>query len=327
MIKTQMTDLLGIEHPIVGGAMAYLSSSKLVAAVSEAGGLGVLASANCPNRDAFRDELRRIRGTTDKPFAVNLNLFPMMRPIDNKDYLDVLLSEGVKIIETSGHELPEDLTSAIKAAGLKWIHKCVHPRHAQKAERMGADIVTVVGYENGGATGKWDIGTLVLIPTVVQAVKIPVIAGGGVVDGRGLAAVLCLGAQAAIMGSRFVLAEECAIHENVRKALCEASTFDTTLVMRSIGATHRVWTNEAASKVIEIEKNPEVQLPDLLNYIVGEKSRQVYFQGDVHAGMCYISQAVGLIKEVLPAKDIVERTVLEAEKILSHLAGPDTITS
>jgi nitronate monooxygenase len=321
MITTALTQLCGIEHPIVGGAMAYLSDWRLVGAISEAGGLGVLASANYPDRDAFRAALKQIRGVTSKPYAVNLNLFPMMRPIDNMDYLQVLLEEGVSVVETSGHELPDDLTSALKANGLVWIHKCVHPRHAQRAERLGANAVTVVGYENGGATGKWDIGTLVLVPAVIDAVDIPVIGGGGVADGRGLAAVLALGAAGAILGSRFVLAEECGIHDNVRKLLCEASCFDTMLVMRAIGATHRVIANEAARKVAELESRPNVELGDLLDYIVGARSREVYFDGKLDAGMCYVSQAVGLMPTVKSCRAIVEDTVHEAEAIVKRLAG------
>lgn len=321
MLKTALTELCGIEHPIVGGAMAYLSDWRLVGAISEAGGLGVLASANYADRETFRAELKRIKGVTTKPYAVNLNLFPMMRPIDNLDYLQVLLEEGVKVVETSGHELPEELTSALKSNGLVWIHKCVHPRHAQRAERMGADAITVVGYENGGATGKWDVGTMVLVPAVLQAVNVPVIGGGGIADGRGLAAVLSLGAAGAILGSRFVLADECGIHENVRKLLCDAGCFDTMLVMRSLGATHRVIANEAARRVAEVESKPDVQLDDLLDYIVGAKSREVYFEGKVDAGMCYMSQAVGLMPTVKSCRDIIEGSVAEAEAILKRLTA------
>ncbi len=321
MIKTRLTELCGVEHPIVGGAMAHLSNARLVGAISQAGGLGVLASANYKTADEFRAELKQIRAVTSKPYAVNLNLFPMMRPIDNMEYLDVLCDEGCTVVETSGHELPEELTSAVKARGLVWIHKCVLPRHAQRAERMGADAVTVVGYENGGATGRWDIGTMVLVPAVIEAVDIPVIGGGGVVDGRGLAAVLALGAAGVIMGSRFVMAEECAIHDNVRKLLVDANITDTMLVMRSIGATHRVIANEAARNLAAIEVSPDVGLEDLLPFILGEKSREVYFDGNVDAGMCYISQAVGLMPSVKAAAAIVQDTVDQAEAILKRLYG------
>jgi NADH:quinone reductase (non-electrogenic) len=318
MIRTKITELCGIEHPIIGGAMAYLSDARLVGAISEAGALGVLASANYQTGEEFRAELRRVKAITSKPYAVNLNLFPMMRPIDNNDYLEILIEEGCGVVETSGHQLPKDLTSAIKAAGLTWIHKCVHPRHAQRAEAAGADAITTVGYENGGATGKWDIGTIVLVPTIMEAVKVPVIGGGGVADGRGLASLLALGAEGVIIGSRLVLAEECAIHENVRKLLIDSSAFDTTLVMRSIEATHRVIQNEAALKVQEIEARENVELADLLDYIAGAKSREVYFDGNLKAGMCYMSQGVGLMKSVQPTKVIIEEMMTEAEAIFAR---------
>jgi nitronate monooxygenase len=320
VIRTRLTELCGIEHPVVGGAMAHLSDALLVGAISEAGGLGVLASANYKTADEFRAELKKIREVTAKPYAVNLNLFPMMRPIDNMEYLDVLCDEGCTVVETSGHELPEELTGTLKARGLVWIHKCVLPRHAQRAERMGADAVTVVGYENGGATGRWDIGTMVLVPAVIEAVDIPVIGGGGVVDGRGLAALLALGASGVIMGSRFVLAQECNVHENVRKLLCDASITDTMLVMRAIGATHRVIANQAARDLAEVEASPDAGLEDILPFVLGEKSREVYFDGNVDAGMCYISQAVGLMPTVKTAASIVHDTVAEAEAILKRLS-------
>ncbi len=319
-IQTRFTKLFGVEHPVVGGALMHLSRAPLVAAVSRAGGLGVLASAIFRDRESFREELRRIKDLTDKPFAVNLNLFPMMRPVDNRDYLDVLVKEGVRIVETSGHELPEDLVADIKAAGLLWMHKSAAVRHAKRAERLGADAVTVVGYENGGATGKYDVTTMVLVPATREAVQVPVIAGGGIVDGRGLAAVLALGADAAIIGSRLVLTHECGVHPNVQKALIEASIYDTTLVMRSIGMTHRVLVNEASRRVIEIESRGG-GLEELLPHIIGEQTRKVYHDGDVDAGMNYISQAVGLMHDVRPAGDVVRDMVREAEEIFRRWAA------
>jgi len=318
-IRTRFTEKFGVEHPIVGGALMHLSRAPLVAAVSKAGGLGVLASAIFRDRDSFREELKKIKELTDRPFAVNLNLFPMMRPVDNHDYLEVLVEEGVRIVETSGHELPEDLVREIKAAGLLWMHKSAAVRHAQRAERLGADAVTVVGYENGGATGKFDVTTIVLVPATREAVQVPVIGGGGVVDGRGLAALLALGADAVIIGSRLVLTEECGVHENVRRALLDATVYDTTLVMRSIGMTHRVLVNEASRKVLEIEARGG-GLEELLPHIIGEQTRKVYFEGDVNAGMNYISQAVGLMHEVLPAGEVVRRMVAEAQQIFRRFA-------
>lgn len=319
-IRTRFTEVFGIEHPVVGGALMHLSRAPLVAAVSKAGGVGVLASAIFRDKESFRDEVRRIRDLTDRPFAVNLNLFPMMRPLDNRHYLEVLVAEGVRIVETSGHDLPEDLAADIKGASLLWMHKCAAVRHARRAERLGADAVTVVGYENGGATGKYDVTTMVLVPATREAVSVPVIAGGGVSDGRGLAAVLALGADAAIIGSRLVLTEECGVHENVRKVLLEADIYDTTLVMRSIGMAHRVLLNEASRKVLEIESRGG-GLDELMPHIIGEQTRKVYFDGDVDAGMNYISQAVGLMREVRPAGEVVRDMVREAEAIFKRFAA------
>lgn len=320
MLKTAITDLLDIEYPIVGGAMMFLSRAPLVAAISEAGAVGVLASAIYKNREEFRDELKRIKDLTDKPVAVNLCLFPMIRPIDNQDYLDILLEEGIPIVETSGHELPEDLVNNIKSSGVKWMHKSAAIRHAKRAERMGADALTVVGYENGGATGKYDITTMVLVPATKEAVDVPVIGGGGVVDGRGLAALMSLGADGIIFASRLVLAEECEIHEKVREKLCEASIYDTTLVMRSIGATHRALKNEAALKVHELDEKGG-GLEEMLPLIVGAQSEKVYFDGETEVGMNYISQGVGLMNKVKPAAEIIEEMVEQAEGIFKQFGS------
>ena len=177
MFKTRFSELLNIKYPIVGGAMMWISNAEFTAAISNAGGLGILASAIYQTRDEFARAVDRVFELTDKPFAVNLNLLPMRRPVDNNDYLDVLVEKGVKVVETSGHSAPVDLCDRFKQAGLIWMHKCVGIQYALKVEKMGADVVTVVGYENGGATGKLDIGTLVLVPRVAESIKVPVIGG------------------------------------------------------------------------------------------------------------------------------------------------------
>ena len=249
MLKTKLTEMLGVKYPIVGGTMMHISTADFVGAISDAGGLGVLASAIYQSKDEFAAAIDRIQEITSNPFAVNINLFPSMRPIDNNDYLDVLIDKGVKIVETSGHSAPEELCGRFKDAGMTWIHKCVGVRYAKKVEAMGADMVTVVGYENGGATGALDIGTLVLVPRIVDAVNLPVIGGGGVSDGRGLLAILTLGAVGAIIGTRIMATKECPLHDNVKQMLLDAQETDTMLIMRSIHATHRVWANEAAKKL------------------------------------------------------------------------------
>jgi len=208
MFKTRVTEKLGIEYPIIGGTMMWLSTPEYVAAISNAGCLGLVCSAMWKTKDEFRDAVKKTKDMTDKPFGVNLNLFPAMRPIDNREYLEVLLEEGVRIIETSGHKAPEDLVSDFKENGVTWIHKCVGLRYAKKAVSLGADMITVVGFENGGATGRLDIGTFVLIPTVAGALEVPVIGGGGLSDGRGLVSALALGAEGVIMGTRFLMVDE-----------------------------------------------------------------------------------------------------------------------
>ena len=312
--------MLGIKYPIVGGTMMHLSDAEFTAAISNAGGLGVLASAIYQNREAFAEALDQLFELTDQPFAVNLNLFPMMRPIDNNDYLDVLLEKGVKIVETSGHSAPEALCGRFKEAGLTWIHKCVGVRYALKVQDMGADAVTVVGYENGGATGKLDVGTLVLVPRVVESLRVPVIGGGGVSDGRGVAALMALGVQGVIMGTRLLATREAPIHNNLKEALLNAGELDTMLVMRSIGATHRVWKNAAALRCAELESD-QASLPEILNVATGEKAKRMYREGDIDLGIIACGQGIGMVHDIPTVKDLFDRTMQEAADVVSRLAA------
>ena len=318
MLQTSVTRLLGIKYPIIGGAMMSISKADFVAAISNAGGLGILASAIYQTKEEFARAIDRVKQLTDKPFAVNLNLFPSMRPIDNNDYLDVLIEKGVKIVETSGHSAPDELCRRFKDAGMIWIHKCVGIRYARKVEKMGADIVTVVGYENGGATGKLDIGTLVLVPSVVDAVKLPVIGGGGISDGRGIVAVLSLGAGAVIIGTRLLLTKECPIHDNLKQVLVDASELDTMLIMRSIGATHRVWNNAAAQKCFEIEQN-NGSFDEVLSIVTGDKARLMFNEGKTDVGVISCGQGIGLIHDIPSVKDLFDTLMKNAEQQLSGL--------
>lgn len=320
MFRTKITEMLGITHPIVGGTMMWISDADFTAAISNAGGLGVLCSAMYRTKEDFAAAVERVQTLTDKPFAVNLNLFPMMRPIDNNDYLDVLLERGVKIVETSGHHAPEDLCSRFKRAGMTWIHKCVGVRYAQKVQALGADIITVVGYENGGATGKLDIGTLVLVPRVAEAVNLPVIGGGGVSDGRGLLAVMALGAQGVIMGTRLLLTQECPIHQRLKESLCNAQEVDTMLVMRSIGATHRVWNNEAARTCADLEACGAT-LDQVVDAAAGVKAKRMYDEGDVGVGIISCGQGVGLCCDIPTVKDLFDRMIGEAHEVAQRLGA------
>jgi len=319
MFKTRVTEKLGIEYPIIGGAMMWLSKPEFVAAISEAGCLGLLASAMWKSKDEFRDAVKKVKSLTKKPFGVNLNLFPAMRPIDNNEYLDVIGEEGIRIVETSGHKAPEELAGRFKKMGLIWIHKCVGLRYAQKAVSLGADMVTVVGFENGGATGVLDIGTFVLIPTVASELDVPVIGGGGVSNGRGLVAALALGAEGVIMGTRFLLTEECPIHPNLKKALCNARETDTVLVMRTLGNTHRIWKNATAEKILELESR-KASLEEIVAVAAGTKDREMFETGDVQKGTISVGQGVGLIKDIKPVKEVVKEIMKEAEEVAKGLA-------
>jgi nitronate monooxygenase len=319
MLKTRITEMLGIQYPIVGGTMMDITLAPFVAAISNAGALGIIASAIFKDPEKLRLEIRKTKELTDKPFAVNINLFPQMMPPDNRAFLDVLSAEGVKIVETSGHEAPVNLVGLFKEYGMTWIHKCVGVRYARKVASLGADAVTVVGYENGGATGLLNVTTMVLVPSTVDAVQIPVIGGGGVADGRGLYAVLSLGAEAAIVGSRFVLSDECPVHPHLKQALCEADELSTDLIMFSVGFTHRVWMNEPARKTLEIEKRGG-SLEEILPYVSGEAARKMYQTGDLNAGTISVSQAIGIPRKIMPIRDIIAEMLEQAQTIHTRMA-------
>lgn len=319
MFKTKVTEMLGIKYPIVVGTMMHLARAEMVAAACNAGALGVLASAIFPTKEEFRQEIRKLKGMTDKPFAVNLNLFPAMRPIDNREYLEVIFAEGVKIVETSGHKAPDEFAKDLRDHGAILIHKCVGVRYALKAQSIGANIVTVVGYENGGATGTLDITTLCLVPRVVDSVQIPVIGGGGVGDGRGFLALLALGAQGVIIGTAVLVAEECPLHPNLKQSLINASELDTMIIMRSIQNSHRVWINEPAKKVAELERQ-QAGLEAIVKAAGGDKAKKMFQEGDLQAGVISCGQGIGLVKKIRPMKDIIEGLIYEADELRQKLA-------
>jgi len=320
MITTELQSRLGIEYPIVGGAMMDISTPQWVSTVANAGALGLHTSATYKNYDDFRAALRETKELTDRPFGVNINLFPMMEKPDNSRFLEIMAEQGVLIAETSGFAPPEDLAAQMKDLGIFWMHKCVGVRYARKAEKVGADAVTVVGYENGGATGNLNVTTLVLVPSTVDAVDIPVIGGGGVVDGRTLLAVLSLGASAVIVGSRLMLSEECPIHPNVKQALLEADELQTDVIMRSVGFAHRVWMNDPCRQVAEIEARGG-GIDEVYPLVSGSATRKMLATGDLGVGSLSVSQGVGLIRELKPVRQILEDMMAEAERMQSALVG------
>ncbi|HEX9897216.1 MAG TPA: nitronate monooxygenase [Dehalococcoidales bacterium] len=315
MFETRITRLLGIKYPIIQGGMVYLSQAGLVAAVSNAGGLGILTSANINTKEAFRDELRKVKSLTDKPFGVNINLAPAQRPVDNTTYINILIEEGVRIVETSGRS-PEALMKQLKQGGVKVIHKAPGGvRFAQTAEQIGCDAVSVIGMECGGHPGPSDTGSIVLIRAAVEKIKIPVIAGGGFADAAGFVAALALGADGVLMGTRFMATRECPAHPKFKEWLVKATETDVIVTQRSIRAPARNLRNGPAEKVLEMESKGAT-LEELLKYTSGQNSQKVYFEGDLEAGLAECGQVVGLIHDVPTVKEVIDRIVHGAEGII-----------
>jgi len=318
MFRTRITELFGIEYPIVGGAMMHVSKPGFVAAISNAGALGMMASAMYESQDEFRQAVRKVKELTDKPFGVNLSLFPALRPIDNSLYADVVLEERVRIVETSGHRPPEDLLARLKADGVKTMHKCVSVRHALSAQKAGVDAVTVFGTEGGGHIGEMGLTTMTLVPRAVDALDIPVLAAGGIVDGRGLLAALALGAVGVTIGTRLLVTTECPIHDNLKRALVSASETDTIPILGSLKNTVRAWKNTAALKVAELESR-QAELGEILSIVTGTATKHVYEEGDLDAGVIPCSQGISLAREIKPVRDVIQGMVREAAERLGQL--------
>jgi nitronate monooxygenase len=321
MLKTTVTEMLGIEHPIFAGTMMNITTPEFVATCSNAGTLGILASAIYKSVEELRDAVRLTRELTDKPYAVNVNLFPALMPTDQKAYIETMLEEGVTILETSGHQAPEEFLPILRDSGITWIHKCAGVRYAKKAARLGADIIEVVGYENGGATGVLDVGTLVMTPSAVDAVDVPIVAGGGVSDGRGLLALLALGAKGVVVGTRLMATRECPIHDNLKNALVDASEVDTVLIMRSLHSTHRVWKNKAAARVLELESGAPGDPSEIFSAAAGAKAKEMYDDGVLDVGVVSCGQGVGMVHDIPTVQELIDRMMADAESLAGELAS------
>ena len=319
MFETRVTKMFGTKYPIVGGTMMHVSKPEFVAAISNAGALGMLASAMYESQDEFRQAVRKVRDLTNKPFGVNLSLFPAMRPIDNDLYAEVILREHVPIVETSGHRPPEDLLARLKTSGVKTMHKCVSVRHALSAQKAGVDAVTVFGTEGGGHIGEVGLTTMVLVPTAVDALSIPVIAAGGIVDGRGLVAALALGAEGVTVGTRLLVTTECPIHDDLKRALASATELDTLPILGTLRNTVRAWKNPAALKVAELESK-QAELGEILSVVAGTATKRMYEGGDLDAGVIPCSQSIGLVHEIKPVAEVIGGMMREASEILSRLS-------
>ena len=322
MLKTAVTEMLGIQHPIVQGGMMHVGRAELASAVSNAGGLGILTALTQPTPEDLTKEIARCREMTDKPFGVNITLLPTINPVPYDEYAQAAIEGGIKVIETAGRS-PEAFMPAFKAAGIKVIHKCTSVRHALKAEKIGCDMVSIDGFECAGHPGEDDIPGLVLIPCAANVLKIPMIASGGFGDGRGLAAALALGADGINMGTRFVATKEAPVHENVKQRMVEASELDTALIFRTLKNTARVFKNSIAEKVVEIEALPgDTDFKDLQPLVAGVKGREVLDKGDLEYGIWTAGMVVGLIKDIPTCEELLRTIVADAQEIIAaRLAG------
>lgn len=319
MFRTRITDFFGIEYPIIQGGMMWVSQAELVAAVSNAGGLGILTAFTFPEVKDLAAEIKKTRDLTDKPFGVNITLLPTLRPIDIDSYIDTVINSGVKIVETAGRS-PEPYMNRLKAAEVKVIHKCTAVRFARTAQRIGVDAVSIDGFECAGHPGEEDVTSLVLIPLTVDNVGIPVIASGGFGDGRGLVAALALGAEAVNMGTRFMATKEAPGHARVKELLITASERDTVLLLRSFRNTMRAFRNPTAEKVLELERQG-ADIHQLEALISGRAGLGLLESGDVDNGLLSVGQVVGLVRDIPTVKELIDRIMKDAEEIASNLAG------
>jgi NAD(P)H-dependent flavin oxidoreductase YrpB (nitropropane dioxygenase family) len=322
MFKTRITELFGIKYPITQGGMMWISRAELVAAVSNAGGLGIITAFTFPTPQELAAEIKKTRELTDRPFGVNITLLPTLRPVDIDGYVNAVIDSGVKIVETAGRS-PEPYMERLKAAGVKVIHKCTAIRFARTAQRIGCDAVSIDGFECAGAPGEEDVTSLVLIPLTIDAVEIPVIASGGFGDGRGLVAALALGASGINMGTRFMATQECAIHPRVKEWLVKSAERDTMLVMRSLRNTERVLRNATAEKVVEME-NRSATLEELASLLSGKRGLELYETGALDRGLVACGQVIGLVHDIPTVKELIERIIKEAEEVISNINAGGT---
>ena len=317
-MKTRITELLGIEHPIVQGGMQWVGLAELASAVSNAGGLGIITALTQPTPGDLLKEIERCQSMTDKPFGVNLTILPTIKPVPYDEYAQAIVDSGVKIVETAGRN-PQPYLPMFKEAGIKVIHKCTSIRHSLKAEKIGCDAVSVDGFECAGHPGEDDVTNMILLPLAAKRLKIPFLASGGLGDGRGLAAALAMGADGINMGTRFMVTKEAPIHDNVKQKMIEATELDTALIYRSLRNTARVFKNSVAEKVVEIEsRSGETKFEDIQPLVQGVKGRELFDGGDLDKGIWSAGMIVGLIDDNPSCEELVARIVEEAEDILSN---------
>lgn len=321
-MKTRITEMLGIEHPIIQGGMHYVGFAELAAAVSNAGGLGIITGLTQKTPDNLAREIARCHAMTDKPFGVNLTFLPVVEAPDYPGFVDAIIDGGIKIVETAGNN-PQKWLPKLKDNGIKVIHKCTAVRHALKAQSIGVDALSIDGFECGGHPGEDDIPNMILLPRAADELDIPFVASGGMADARSLVAALAMGAEGMNMGTRFIATKEAPVHDNVKQAVLHASELDTRLVMRPLRNTERVLTNAAVERLLEIEKEKggHIKFEDIAKEVAGVYPR-VMLEGEMDAGAWSCGMVAGLVYDIPSVKQLIDRIMAEAEDIIhSRLAG------
>ncbi len=315
-MKTRITELFDIQHPIIQGGMHHVGLAELASAVSNAGGLGIITGLTQPNPEALANEIAKCKTMTDKPFGVNLTFLPGLSTPDYPGYIQAIIDGGVKIVETAGRS-PEAYMPALKDAGIKVIHKCTSVRHSLKAEKIGCDAVSVDGFECGGHPGEDDIPNMILLPRAAEELKIPFVASGGIGIPQHLVAALALGADGINMGTRFIATKEAPVHQNVKDAILNASELDTRLVMRSLRNTERVLTNKAVEELVAVEKErgAELKFEEIVQYVGGVYPK-IMKEGTMDAGAWSCGMVAGLIHDIPSCQELVDRIMNEADDII-----------
>ena len=315
-MKTKITELFDIEHPIIQGGMHYVGFAELAAAVSNAGGLGIITGLTQGTPEKLANEIAKCKDMTDNPFGVNLTFLPSLTPPDYPGLIKVIIEGGVKIVETAGRS-PAEYMPALKDAGIKVIHKCTSVRHSLKAQSVGCDAISVDGFECGGHPGEDDIPNFILLPRAADELEIPFVASGGMADARSLVAAMALGAEGMNMGTRFIATEEAPVHENVKKAIVNASELDTRLIMRSLTNTERVLANPAVDRLMEKEKalGDKLTFSDIVDEVAGVYPT-IMMDGDMDAGAWSCGMVAGLVYDIPSVKELIDRIVNEAEEII-----------
>jgi nitronate monooxygenase len=316
-VKTRITELFGIEHPIVQGGMHFVGLAEMAAAVSNAGGLGIITGLTQRTPDDLGKEIRRCREMTDKPFGVNLTFLPSINPPDYPGYIKAIIDNGVKIVETAGNN-PQKYMADLKAAGVKVIHKCTSVRHSLKAEAVGCDAISVDGFECGGHPGEDDVPNFILLPRAAEELKIPFVASGGVANGKQLAAALALGAEGINMGTRFMCTVESPIHQRIKEQIVANDERATELIFRTLRNTSRVASNAVSREVVSIERKGGATIDDLKHLVAGQRGRVVYETGDPEYGIWSAGMVQGLIHDIPTCAELVSRIVREAEAIIAQ---------